>query len=54
MNALRSLAELTTLYLQSEPTFMKDEADLATFSDFTAQVDIFLDQKEPYNSGHDE
>lgn len=45
LNALRSLAELTTLYLQSEPTFMKDEADLATFSDFSKQIDSFLEKK---------
>lgn len=53
LNALRSLAELTTLYLQSEPTFMKDEADLATFSDFTTQVDTFLEHKEPYEPDRD-
>ncbi len=46
LNALRSLAELTTLYLQSAPTFMKDEADLANFRDFTQQVDTFREHKE--------
>lgn len=45
-NSLRSLAELTTLYLQSEPTFMKDQADLGAFSDFTEQVDTFLEHKD--------
>lgn len=45
LNALRSIAELTTLYLQSEPVFMKDKADLSQFSDFTKQVDHFLEHK---------
>ena len=48
LNALRSIAELTTLYLQSEPTFMKDKADLSKFSDFSKQVDTFMEHK---NSG---
>ncbi len=46
LNALRSLAELTTLYLQSEPTFMKDKAELAEFADFSKQFDEFLEHKE--------
>ncbi|MEJ2470790.1 MAG: osmoprotectant NAGGN system M42 family peptidase [Desulfuromonadales bacterium] len=46
LNALRSLAELTTLYLQSEPTFMKDEADLSNFRDFTQQVETFREHME--------
>ncbi len=44
-NALRSIAELTTLYLQTEPTFMKDKADLTGFSDFSKQVDDFRERK---------
>ena len=50
LNSLRSLAELTTLFLQSNPTFMKDESDLATFSDFTTQVDTFLEHKDAHDS----
>lgn len=46
LNALRSIAELTTLYLQTEPTFMKDKADLTGFSDFSKQVDHFMEHKE--------
>lgn len=52
LNALRSLAELTALYLQSEPTFMKDKRELSTFGDFSPQIDTFLEHKdsrsEPY------
>ena len=49
LNALRSLAELTALYLQSEPTFMKDKAELATFGDFSSQIDTFLEHKDSQN-----
>ncbi len=45
LNALRSLAELTGLYLQTEPVFMKDKTELADFGDFSEQVDTFLENK---------
>lgn len=45
LNALRSLAELTGLYLQTEPVFMKDKSELADFGDFSEQVDTFLENK---------
>jgi peptidase M42 family hydrolase len=45
LHALRSLAELTGLYLQSEPVFMKDKSELANFGDFSKQVDTFLENK---------
>lgn len=45
LNALRSLAELTGLYLQTEPVFMKDKSELADFGDFSEQVDTFLEYK---------
>ena len=46
LNALRSLAELTALYLQTEPTFMKDKRELSTFGDFSPQIDTFLEHKD--------
>lgn len=54
LNALRSLAELTALYLQSEPTFMKDKAELATFGDFSSQIDTFLEHKDSQNEQVDD
>jgi len=51
LNALRSIAELTALYLQTEPTFMKDKADLTGFSDFSKQVDNFMEHKTGHESG---
>jgi len=45
LNALRSLAELTGLYLQSEPVFMKDKSKLVQFGEFSKQVDSFLENK---------
>lgn len=50
LNALRSIAELTALYLQTAPTFMKDQADLSQFSDFSQQVDHFMEHKSGSDS----
>jgi peptidase M42 family hydrolase len=38
LNSLRSLAELITLYMQSEPTFLRDREELAGLSGFPSQV----------------
>ncbi len=54
LNALRSLAELTALYLQSKPTFMKDKVELSTFGDFSSQIDTFLEHKDSQNEQVDE
>mgnify|MGYP001817037956 CR=1 FL=1 len=54
LNALRSLAELTALYLQSKPTFMKDKVELSTFGDFSSQIDTFLEHKDSHNEQVDE
>lgn len=54
LNALRSLAELTALYLQSEPTFMKDKVELSTFGDFSSQIDTFLEHKDSQDENVDD
>ncbi len=38
LNALRSLAELITLYMQSEPTFQRDRDELGHLQGFPSQV----------------
>ncbi len=54
LNALRSLAELTALYLQSEPTFMKDKVELSTFGDFSPQINTFLEHKDSRSAEPDD